>query len=472
MKRSKSYTRLLILLPFILGTIGLMIAGETLLNAMFGCVMMYFLNFEDTPPNLLVEIARWTAPLATAGSVLSLLNTVRSKIAEKWRYLRGKSVAVMGPEDLQKTMLEMLPGRGVRIDGSFVKARRYLLLGTEAENLAYYTAYSKEIGSRPVFMRCDSLSQQSVGKANLHPFSPEENAARLFWQERNAYALWKAAQQPMQIVLLGFGKLGEALVYHGMQMNLFAEDQQIEYHVFGDCDAFLSTHTSLDCISDKVIAHDDPWYKALPLIENAAMVLVCTQENQTVLVQKLLSATIRREIDVFTAGEGSLSLLEAQDRLRCFDWRSRSMDPELIFGDTLYRRAKAINLRYAHIYGGTEETPENAELEWQKLSAFTRGSNVSAADYQVIRLEMLRADGLPTKADALTNEQLDRLAALEHVRWCRYHWLNNWRHGTPANGKNKDEKQRIHALLIANNTLSEAEKEKDRENIRVLLSVE
>ena len=147
------------------------------------------------------------------------------------------------------------------------------------------------------------------------------------------------------------------------------------------------------------------------------------------------------------------------------------MDLSLLLEDTMYLRAKRINLRYAHLYQGTEETEKNMETEWNKLDTFTRYSNISAADYHEMRLMMLKAQGLPDRTEELTPETMELLAELEHIRWCRYHYLNNWRCGQPDNGKNKDPEQRIHTLLYPYGELPEAEKEKDRENIRVLLSV-
>ena len=147
------------------------------------------------------------------------------------------------------------------------------------------------------------------------------------------------------------------------------------------------------------------------------------------------------------------------------------MDLKLLFEDTLYERSKRINLRYAHLYQGTAETAENMEKEWGRLDPFTRYSNVSSADYHEIRLKLLEAQGLPCWAEELGPEDMELLAELEHIRWCRYHYLNNWRFGRPENGKAKDPVRRLHTLLIPYDELSEAEKEKDRENIRVLLSV-
>ena len=72
-----------------------------------------------------------------------------------------------------------------------------------------------------------------------------------------------------------------------------------------------------------------------------------------------------------------------------------------------------------------------------------------------------------TVADTVMRNK-DLLSELEHIRWCRYHYLNNWKFGIPENGKAKDPQNRIHSLLVPNNQLSEGEQEKDRENVRLL----
>ena len=139
--------------------------------------------------------------------------------------------------------------------------------------------------------------------------------------------------------------------------------------------------------------------------------------------------------------------------------------------DTLDLRAKQINLRYSHLYNGTEETPENMEKEWSSLDSFTRYSNISAADYHKIRLDVMAQQCLPQSADDLSPADLEQLSELEHIRWCRYHYLNNWKQGTPVNNRVKDPVHRTHSLLRPYDTLPESEKEKNRESIRILLSL-
>ena len=114
----------------------------------------------------------------------------------------------------------------------------------------------------------------------------------------------------------------------------------------------------------------------------------------------------------------------------------------------------------------------NLEQEWSRLDGFTRYSNVSAADYHEMRLRMLDTLGWPADGEKLSAAQLEYLAELEHIRWCRYHYLNNWRWGKPENGARKDPAKRIHADLIPYGELSDQEKQKDRDNIHVLLSTD
>ena len=134
----------------------------------------------------------------------------------------------------------------------------------------------------------------------------------------------------------------------------------------------------------------------------------------------------------------------------------------------MFEHAKKLNLHYAYLYNGTEENLENMELEWKKLDSFTRYSNVSAADYHEIRVHMMRVLGWNSKVEQLSQEQLEMLTELKHIRWSRYHQIHNWHHGIPQNRKNKDAVHRIHKDLIPYCDLKESEKEKDRDNIRML----
>jgi hypothetical protein len=471
-KTCKKYGRFLLLaIPLVLGTVGLTVfAGRPLLDSIFRCITMYVLNYSDTPPNVLVDIARWLAPLATASWVVSVVLALRKALRCQLCYWFRDSVAVYGPREEQEALLAQLGKNGIPGADTYVKAHRYILLGDEGDNFAFYHQYQEKWKDAKVYLKCQALPTQSVTPANVKLFSMEETMARLFWKETDVLSAATAKENRLKILFIGFGRLGEELLYWGLQNNIFAPDQRLKYHIFGDCQPFLKKHPYIDQIHDPVIPHEEAWYESLPLVEQADYVLVVEQAQQTALVRELLFTTAVQTFHVFTKDASILKLLEEQDRLKLHR-REEALQAERIFSDELFFRAKQINLHYARLYGQAPDTAEAMETEWQKLNVFTRYSNVSSADYHEIRLRMLRQMGLPADGTGMTAAQMDRLAQLEHIRWCRYHYLNNWHYGIPADGKNKDTTLRIHVDLRAYEALSEDEKEKDRQTVQTLLRI-
>lgn len=470
MYRLLNFLKLVLLgIPMLLGLTGFLGAGESFSDAMFSSICMYTMNYQDPPPNLWVEAGRWAAPLATASGIFMAVAALREWLRAWFCYRRGDSVAVYGPEPEKTVLLTRLHGRGIDGRNRFVHAHRYILLGEDS--FEFYFQYRKELEKKEVYLKSSSLPAQFISEPGLHLFCPEETAARLFWKRERVYELSAARGHRLNIVFAGFGRLGEELLSYGLLNNIFSPDQQLAYHIFGADDSFPSVHTRLNKISDPVLFHRDPWYTQLPLLEAADLILVLEQKDQMALLQGLLLATSRPRLHVFAGERAGIGLLAGQERLQIFFWQQEAQSLEHILSDILYRRAKGINLRYAHLYGGVPENEENREEQWALLDSFTRYSNISAADYHEIRLAMLKETGVSADEAALSPELLESLAELEHIRWCRYHYLNNWRQGVPENGKRKDMGLRIHADLVPYQELSDGEKEKDRENIRILLSI-
>lgn len=463
---------LLFLLPLVLGMIGLWVLGEVpLLDALFSCINMYVLNYGDTPENVFVELARWLAPITTVSGIVLALRSIRDQVRCLVRYYLGDGVAVYGPVESRDLLVERLGRHGIQGGDKLLPARQYILLGSDAERFDLYHRIAQARPGAEVFLQCADIRPQSVSSPHLHLFSLEETAARLFWKELFLYPSSVQQGHRLTIVLLGFGLLGENLLYYGLLDNLFHPEQHIEYHIFGGSSRFTAVHTQLGALSDPVIFHEEPWWEALDLLRQAHVALLLPQEAQASMAQDLLLSVLDLRLVAFADHVPAITLLAQEGRLEVFPWLDRALDPRLILQDALLLQAKQINLRYAHIYNGVEETPANREREWSNLDAFTRYSNISCADYHDIRLKMLEAMDCPADASRLSPEQMELLAELEHIRWCRYHYLSNWRQGTPENGKRKDPERRLHADLIPYGDLDQASKEKDRENIRVLLSV-
>ena len=473
MKKNSTIIKvLLLLLPLAFGAFGfIVVAKEPVMDSLFYCLIMYVLNYGDTPPNVWVEIARWTAPLATAGSVILLLSQFQRRISAAIRYLFTDSVAVYGDENETSLLLKQLGHAGIDGEEEYIPAKKYLLLHEESENFAFYNAHKTALSRSQVYLKCDSAQGQSAANANLHLFCPEETAARIFWKQHDLYDLFRAQGPQLRIAFIGFGQLGEELLYWGLQNNIFDPNQKIEYHIFGDCGAFTASHRGLSQISDPVIRHNASWYEEIDFLEQADVVFILEQSAQFQLVREMLAVIPRKELYVFSAAGSPLYLLDESYRLVQFDWNRVSLNVSYIMDEPLLKRAKRINLRYSHLYSNVPENETTCEEQWRQLDAFTRYSNISSADYHEIRVKMLKRTGLPVTLENITDDQLDFLAHLEHIRWCRYHWLNHWRYGMPGDGRAKDATLRIHRDLIPYEELTEPEKEKDRENIRVLLAL-
>lgn len=469
---SKTQKLILSCLPLLSGLAGFAMASAmSFPDSLFACICMYTLNYQDTPPNLLVELARWTAPMVTASSLLLAFTAAHDRLANALCYRRGHCTAVYGPEQEKAVLLSQLGRNGIDGKERFVRAQKYILLNNEADNFSFYRSNRQALAQSDVYLQCHSLPAQSVSAPNLHLFCPEETAARLFWKEFCLYPASVSCGHRLNIVFLGFGQLGEELLRFGLQHNLFHPQQQLHYHIFGDGAAFCALHTELSSIEDSITFHKEPWYAQLSLFNEAHMVVVVAQNDQLALCRSLLFAARCSNVHVFADNPDALALLEHPHRLTIFDWKKASCDISCISGDLLFWRAKQINLRYAVLYGGAQESDKVCEAEWMKLDAFTRYSNISAADYHDVRLAMLSAMNQPADAQGLSPDCLELLSQLEHMRWCRYHYLNNWSYAEAEDGVRKNKDRRVHADLIPWENLDNNAKEKDRENIRVLLSV-
>lgn len=74
---------------------------------------------------------------------------------------------------------------------------------------------------------------------------------------------------------------------------------------------------------------------------------------------------------------------------------------------------------------------------WDDLPGFSKTFNISRSDYwNVLKLLLGKGDH--------SEERLEELAELEHIRWCRIHFLHFWKYGIPESGDAKDSKKRIH----------------------------
>lgn len=393
----------------------------------------------DIPLTAPIEIARFLASATTIGILVKALDRVMD-FADWLKLKFMKPTVIYGDSDYADCVFESL-GKYRRIRGGedlLQGASRYLLMfSDDTRNLKFYNKHYEYLKDRNVCIMLDNISRQNIENTKLTLFSAAENSARQYWR---SYPVEKSER----IAFIGFGGVGENLLLYGLQMNIIDPAQHFEYHIFGDADEFRREHTELDKMApDEIFFHGETEYVYSEL-SGFDRIIVCgsTREGGVIAqASKILAAVSLPTIYVYAPKGDIVTDFFGKSRNVCFGSAKETASIDIILNEKTMQAARAQHEYYRQQYGG---------VPWEQLDSFKRYSNVSSSDY------MLTLDRLMEKGVTF-----ETLAELEHIRWCRYHYLNNWKYG-----KERDDVNRRHPSLIPFGELSRDEIIKDIEAIK------
>ena len=447
----KRFLPILSVVPLVLGTIGYVSSGEMFTNALYAAFALYFTNRISDAYNLFIEIARWTAPLVMATAVLAILQSVWEALRNRVRLLWKKDTVSVYSDSTDKIIFDK--NVGVIYPGE--KYKRYakehiIMFSTDQKNLQFYEDHKKDLAGKKTYiavkdMECSFFNP--VGDVTV--FDINSAIARMLWKE---ISLWNKGRNKIDIVVWGSGSLASDIISSGLQLNLFSLNQNINYHIISKGKLFSARHSSLELMNnDKLFYYnyDDPknWDSIWDVISKANIVIVSEVpdiETMQTIVVKAGSAVVY----YYSPKEGDVtSYFSYKNVVVPFGRDIKVLTDDNIRRGKLIKKAIALNNHYAELYDG--------EKNWNKLSGFYKGSNISSADFGEV---------LASISDRISE---DEQAQLEHIRWCRYLFLNYYTYGTPTNGKNKDDFIRIHKDLVNYDELDPGEKGKDLEAIRI-----
>ena len=455
-KQLKKLIPALSVVPLLLGTSGYLWAGERLLDALYFSFSLYFVNLVSDSSNILVELARWTAALVTATAVLCALKRIGTQLYWAALCLRRDSVAVYC--DGEERVLFSDNGHGVIYPGRNFRPgakSHIIMLEHDRDSLAFYEANRHLLRGHPVYIGLREMDwnfMRDVPDATFYDMNGA--AARTLWK---SLRLWRLGRSRLTVVIWGGGHLGQSILDYGVLLNLFAPDQEISYHLVGDTVLYqVNRGRFLTGNLDTVSFHDIDSPSAWEAVQGADVVILA-EEAPAERIQALRIACENGVMYYYAPGDVDLGAYLKFSGLYAFG-KDLCTD-ENIRGEALVRQAKALNYDYAKVYGqlAPGETPDEA---WKKLDGFTRWSNISSADFREV---------LPDIRAARPTLTLDALAALEHLRWCRFHTLAGWRHGVPEQG-NRDVEKKLHKCLCPYEELDEKDREKDIAIVRQVLS--
>lgn len=436
------------LLPFVIGFIGFMtVQGESLLWAIYHSIRLYTLNTDINNLNALIEIARWLAPVAMCTTLIMLAKSLLLKLKNRFRSLNKYSVSVYGDNPDAKRLVCKLGKRGILGDLDNPLPSRYHILITHDDTISakFYSKFAEELPENSrIYVCLDNISPMSIQQTRITAFSLEENSATDYWSRFPAVPGEK-------IALIGNGRMLDTMLCKGLLVNIFSQNQHIEYHFFNNDGVFLSNRymaqTAAEFAGDRLIEHMNNIYKELDILNSMDRVILFMDEEQNLaLASKIKELCYKPKIYIYNKNEAAISAF-FENSVVCFGNDEIVLSPDSIMHEKLTECAKKINLHYCKKYGGST---------WEELSVFLRQSNISVAEFFPVLRKMYDQGA-----------SLDELTRLEHIRWCRFHFLNNWKYSSK-----RDNYLRLHPCLLPFEKLTKEEQQKDKENVLLALSNE
>lgn len=477
MNRIKSTTVLYwgcVTLFFCITMLGYMYAGEEWHDAGYYSALLFAMNYTDVEErNIWLYVGRVLCPVMTVAGLLTLLKGLCKTVVDSLTSLHKDATALYydeeNIEELQKQFRHpILMGKKVN------KRVKYhvLMMKDDIDNLTFYKHIEGHLkkGSK-VYIKLEKMESCLLKNSKVYYFNSNEIIARNYWKERNLQEYLKDGKLHVKIALIGFGSLGQHILNYGLMKNIYSLNQSIQYHVWGDSCLYRNQLGSFDMMNgDTITYHDTDWQEEIKQLKEFDRIIV-TQEPNVELLQALIYMNGDAEIDFYNPAGTELVAVYDNNNLTSFGILEEVLTEENIKTDKLYRAAKKVNFNYAIIYDKTgnyswdmPNVEKCVEEEWEKRDSFDKDSNIAAADYHQIREMVVDACGICR--DTISAEQMEMLKEMEHVRWCRYHFVNHWNY---CDGDKKNKKKRRHPLLVPYAELPKNEDDKDEEVIRILL---
>lgn len=457
-KMKRAILLILFIVPAIIGIIGYVKAGYNGWDTAYLVIRMYLFDADTFGNNLWIEIARWTAPIFTVSSVVILLKKFIGNIKNFFIGRFFDSVALYGDAEMKAIVKANIKHAIIAEDNQPMDAKSHMIMfGTDEKSLGFYEKNKGRFRGE-VFIKLEKNDIFTVCLDDVKFFNPCEIIARSFWQKHDIRKVLH--ENKMKIAIVGSDILARKILTYGLLNNVYSLTQEIEYHVWSDNHLFEEIHNDFQTMNgDRIYYKDNKSLQKVFEIASADRIIITEKLDYEVIGE--IAKMTKGEIYCFDPNGSFVNVFEYEN-VYPFGRYAEVITKQSIRTDYLYQAAKALNHQYAVTYAEDPQNLPTMEGAWNKLDAFTKGSNVASTDYHKIRQIVMRETG-KTAVD-------EELSEMEHIRWCRYHFINHWKYGETANGK-KDTTNKIHPCLKPYDELKKEDQIKDAEGIQVLLSL-
>ncbi len=295
----------------------------------------------------------------------------------------------------------------------------------------------------------------------LHVFDPYDCCARLYWRR------FPICSENETVVIVGDGKYAEAILACGLELNVCSDRMHTVYRAYGNYEDFQRNHyqlsafaslNALDPVRDSLFLNDAAWNAQPELLLGASRIIVCADDEKETYLRL---TQLQRFFPISCPVHARLS--QPLDGIDTFGSREELFAPELVVRSALYETAIRMHEIYRRSAGSEVRT-------WDALGSFLRRSNIASAEHLRLKIRILLGETLPD-TEPLTpelckrayavfktagEEQRDRYRRIEHARWMRFHFMNNWSYAAE-----RDNTARRHPMLVPYEMLSVEDQQKD-----------
>ena len=284
-----------------------------------------------------------------------------------------------------------------------------------------------------------TTSGQEKMSGNIHFFHTYDCCARSYWREH------PVAREEDNIVIIGFGNYGQAILERAILTNINDTDFDVSYHIFGDSKRFRQIHNSLSIAFginerregfDSIYFHEEEWSAAHDIMRLADRIIVC-------------------EDDVQTGWDDMWQLRRYYNPSCRIDLRTNRVAPGVSYFGTneeIYTVDQIVRTRLndaARTMNDLYRSSVKNSLDWDELPDQLRQSKIAVADHIYNKVKILLGrqetfdfnwENIQAAYEAFCRaerdpEQIDRLRHIEHARWVRFYVYYNWRYGEKRNNK-------------------------------------
>ncbi len=458
-KLKKAILLLFLIAPALVGFAGYLLAGKNIWDAAYYAIRMYLFDADTNDNNLLVELGRWSAPIFTVSGLVIVLKSALSKVKDFFAGFASDAVAVYGDNELMDVVKKNIK-HAIKVEDDDVPdvEKHIIMFSTDEKGLAFYNKNKSKMKGE-IFIKLEQNESYCVALDNVKFFNPYEIISRNFWQKNDIKEV--IAKGEMEIAILGSDVLSRKILTYGLLNNIYSLNQKISYKVWSENDFFEKAHSDFQTMNNDTVEYCDKKRKDKIFSLATADRIVITEKTDNEVLYEISKLT-KGEIYYFDP-MGTFVDIFSSGKIHTFGRFHEVITEENIRTDYLYDFAKELNYHYALKYLAKDEKPKTIEEEWEALDTFLKGSNIASVDYHKIRLIVME-ETKKTTAD-------EELAEMEHIRWSRYHYLNHWSLGANAEG-GKDKVNKKHPCLKPFSELDEINKNKDKDGVNTLLSLE